>query len=222
MNFSDASLIQINPQIMLANLSNSVSLDCNYTSTNQVIWIKTLEEENLFYVNFSDRVFLTNNRTTLNILNLTLADEEYYGCGFVSSTGEFLLMNAFYVYIKISPRIEFITELKNVSTRYLNASSFRITCMAINSKPDTFLAINDANSMFPVTTRVTNSDTKYCNELDLCTIMHQVEVLFDSLPNVPNSRDYTCSALSTTPNVDNLGTKTETINFNNSQYECNY
>jgi hypothetical protein len=208
----DASLIQINPNIVYANLTDSsLSLDCNYAGSNQVIWIKTVAKENLFHVNYTDRVFLTSNGSILNILNLTLADEEYYGCGYTSNNGEFYLMNAFYVYVKIKPQIEFITEFVNDVSR-----SLQITCIALNAKPHTYLAINDADSMFPISTKMTNSETKYCNDANLCTLMHQVEIQMDALPNFLSSKDYTCSALSTISNIESLVTKTITINFNST------
>lgn len=207
---------------MFANLTDATfSLNCNYTGSEQLIWIKTVEKENLFYVNGTDRVVLSSDGTILYLKNLTLADEEFYGCGYMSNTGKFYLVNAFYVYIKITPQIEFITEHSDVGSKYLNASSFRITCIALNSKRDTYLTINDADTMFPLSTKVTNSETKYCNKLDLCTIMHQVEVLTDTLPYLATSKNYTCSALSTIPSIEALGTKTVRIDLNSTLAESN-
>jgi hypothetical protein len=168
-------------------------------------------------------VFLSNNTATLNVAYPTLTDEEYYGCGYIDSTsGAFNLLDAFFVYLRVPLQIEFKTEMRNESTKYSMASSFRITCIALNAKSDTYLTINDADTRFPLSTKTTNSNEKHCNVDGLCTIMHQVEVLVDAGLSVNGTKDYTCSALSTIPNIGTAASRTVSVSFNPQLTKCKF
>jgi hypothetical protein len=54
----------------------------------------------MFYVNLeSTRVHVSNDSRVLSFSNSSLADEEYYGCGFIQN-GTFFLVDVFYLYVK--------------------------------------------------------------------------------------------------------------------------
>jgi hypothetical protein len=53
-----------------------------------------------FYVDLnSTKVNVSSNGQLLNLNNITMRDEEYYGCGFVQS-GSYFLLETFYLYAK--------------------------------------------------------------------------------------------------------------------------
>lgn len=78
------------------------SLKCNGSDpSQQIIWVQTVNETGLYFVELNNRINTTDNGETLVFSNLTLYDEEYYGCGYVDPlTTKFKLINSYYVYVR--------------------------------------------------------------------------------------------------------------------------
>lgn len=92
-------ILRRNATTVLANAGNSpLSIECNTAENQTIIWTKTVNNIGNFYVSFDSRVYTTNNSRVLNFANLTLDDEEYYGCGYIQGT--FVLLRSFFIYVR--------------------------------------------------------------------------------------------------------------------------
>jgi hypothetical protein len=81
-------------------------------------------------------------------------------------------------------------------------SSYSITCIAVNAKPDVDLSLYDTNTLLPLSNNITNNSiTGFCEQEDLCTRILQVNFAFYDRSFI-NMTSLTCAAKSKDPMVD--------------------
>jgi hypothetical protein len=91
-----------NSIFVIGDNDSPFTLRCNRSDPNQQItWIQTVNNTGVYFVELNDRISTTSNGGALLFTNLTLYDEEYYGCGYTDpATNKFKLINSYYVYVR--------------------------------------------------------------------------------------------------------------------------
>lgn len=77
---------------------NPIALTCNAAANESLIWVETLDRQNLFFVTLNNRTYA--NGTNLTFQTIILGDEGYYGCGVTNSAGVFRMIQTFFLYVR--------------------------------------------------------------------------------------------------------------------------
>ncbi len=77
------------------------SLYCNSTAglNKNITWVQTVNKTGIYPVFNVDNIATSVDGQQLNFANITLSDEEYYGCGFINGS-VLTLYNSYFLYVR--------------------------------------------------------------------------------------------------------------------------
>ncbi|CAF0937578.1 unnamed protein product [Brachionus calyciflorus] len=205
-----------------AFIGNNYTIECN-TTEKQIQWVQTFKKEGFFQVNNNSRLFVSSDGKKLNFNPLVLSDEEYYGCG-IFQTGNFQIVNSYFLYTKVLPTLNIVfnynTLITESDTIYLTNSyldtTYPISCLSLNSKPDIVLSIYESESLISLTENQETYTDKRCNEtLNLCNNELTVQFRFKNDSRYRNLKSLSCKAESLDKTIILTRTINRAINITN-------
>ena len=85
----------------ISDIDENVELECNLGDRERenITWFQTIKQENVYYVDEDDNTVIKNNGSTLEIKNVKLINDEFYGCGSVKD-GNLELIDSYRLFVR--------------------------------------------------------------------------------------------------------------------------
>ena len=215
----------INSRFVVGDARLPFSIVCNTSGVDPslaVKWLQSVNKTGVYDVSSDSRISI--NGSTLSFSQLTLIDEEYYGCGVIDpNSNKLKLLNTYFLYVRgkmkqnlcfglvtellfiisfvVIPTLSLIvnnnTILSNQTISLINSNNnmYILSCIAISSKPDVDLSMFDINTQLNLANGLKNQTTGYCDSNNLCTKVLQVNFQFTD-SRFTNLSSITCLAKS--------------------------
>ena len=90
-----------NMTFLIADFESQYTITCNQSKfSQQVTWIQTINKTNTYLVQNDSRItFSGTNGQQLNFATLSLVDDEYYSCGYLTGS-TYQLLSSYLLFIR--------------------------------------------------------------------------------------------------------------------------